>query len=288
MRILLCLLATWLIWGSTYLAIKFALVSLPPFIQMGSRFLVAGLAVLLWARWQKAPWPTQTEWRNAAIIGALMMVCGMGTTAFAEQTIASSLVVVFVACAPMLMVLFSRLFGVRTDAFELSGIAVGFIGVLLLVRGQGFSASPIGLAAMCVSVTGWTVGSVLSRHRFPLAPGAMGYASEMLCGSVLLSLVALIRGETLQWPLLPSAVFAWGYLVVFGSLIAFNAYMFLLSQVRPATASSYTLVCPVIGLALGSTLAGETLSRSEWAASGVMLSGVVLVLWGASRRQAQK
>ena len=284
--IVVCLLATWIVWGSTYLAIKYALVSFPPFIQMGTRFLAAGSIALAWSRMQRAPWPTRTEWRNAAILSLLMMVCGMGTTAYAEQTIASTLAVVFVACVPMLMVVFGRLFGAKPEPMELAGMAVGFVGVILLGQGRGFGASPLGLAAMCVSVTGWALGSVLSRRQLKLAPGSMGYASEMLCGGVGLCLVSILCGEHLHTPLATSAVFAWSYLVVFGSLIAFNAYMFLLSHVRPATASSYTLVCPVVGLTLGVTVAGEKLSGREWTASGVILLGVVLLLWGAIRRSA--
>jgi len=281
----MCLLATWTVWGSIYLAIKIALQSFPPFIQMGGRFLVAGIIVLIWSRWHESPWPTPREWRNAMIVGVLMMVTGMGCTAYAEQTIASTLAVVFVACVPMLMVLFGRwLGGVRPDGLELAGIMVGLVGVLLLVRGHGFGASPIGLVAMCISVTGWSLGSVLSRYKLLLAPGAMGYASEMLCGGVALCVVSNLSGEHVAWPPLSIAVLAWAYLVVFGSLIAFNAYMFLLSHVRPGTASSYTLVCPVVGLALGVTIAGEVLSKSEWAASGVILAGVVLLLWGSVRR----
>jgi drug/metabolite transporter (DMT)-like permease len=284
MLIAFCLLATWIVWGSTYLAIKFALESIPPFLQMATRFLVAGGIVLAWSRLQRAPWPTRTEWRNAAILSVLMMVCGMGFTAYAEQTIASTLAVVFVASVPMLMILFGRLFGAKPEPMELAGMAVGFLGVILLVQGRGFGASPLGLAAMCVSVVGWSLGSVLSRHKLKLATGTMGYGSEMFCGGVVLCAVSLLSGERLHWPLLTSAVLAWGYLVVFGSLVAFNAYMFLLSHVRPGTASSYTLVCPVVGLTLGVMVAGEKLSAREWTASGVILLGVVLVLWGAVRR----
>lgn len=284
MLVAFCLLATWLVWGSTYLAIKYALVSIPPFLQMGTRFLAAGAIVLAWSRMKRAPWPSGIEWRNAAILSVLMMVCGMGCTAYAEQTIASTLAVIFVASVPMLMVLFGRLSGTKPERMELAGMAVGFVGVLLLVQGRGFGASPMGLLAMCISVTGWSLGSVLSRRQLKMAAGTMGYASEMLCGGVALCAVAMLRGERLQGPVGVPAVLAWSYLVVFGSLVAFNAYMFLLSHVRPGTASSYTLVCPVVGLALGVLVAGERLSGREWMASGVILLGVVFVLWGAVRK----
>lgn len=280
----LCLLATWIVWGSTYLAIRYALVSFPPFAQMGSRFIVAGVIVTLWSRWRGSRWPSALEWRNAVVVGALMMVCGMGATAYAEQSIPSSLAVVFVACVPMLLVAFGAWFGVRPDGLELAGIVVGFAGVLLLMRGQSFGASPVGLAAMSLAVTGWSLGSVLSRHRLPLAPGGMGYGSEMLCGGAALCGVSLLMGERVSWPPAGSAWLAWMYLVIFGSLVAFNAYMYLLANVRASTASSYTLVSPVVGLALGVTVGGERLSGDEWAASAVILVGVVLLLWGAVRR----
>jgi drug/metabolite transporter (DMT)-like permease len=283
--IAICLLATWTVWGSTYLAIKYALVSFPPFAQMGSRFVVAGLLVLAWSHARGATWPRAAEWRNAAVAGLLMMVGGMGLTAYAEQTIASSLAVVFVACIPMLILLFGRWLGeAKPRPLETLGVLVGFAGVVLLAGGQGFRASPAGLAAMTAAVTGWSLGSVLSRRRLPLAPGAMGYGSQMLCGGVLLGLVSLATGEHVSWPPAEAAALAWLYLVVFGSLVAFNAYMFLLSAVRPSLASSYTLVCPVVGLALGVAWGGERLSAQEWTASLVILTGLVLVLAGAFRR----
>ncbi len=276
--------ATWTIWGSTYLAIRYALRSFPPFLQMGSRFVIAGVLLLAWAKWRGAAWPVVRQWRNAAVVGSLMVGAGMGLTAYAEQTIESSIAVVFVAAMPMLLILLSRLFGVRADRLELAGVGVGFLGIVQLVRGESFAASPWGLAAMTCAVTGWATGSVLSQHRLPLAPGAMGYASQMLCGGGALCLVSAALGERLQWPPQPEALAAWIYLIVAGSLIAFNAYMFLLKHVRPSTASSYTLVNPIVGLFLGATLAGERLSAREWAASGIILAGVSLLLLGAFRR----
>jgi drug/metabolite transporter (DMT)-like permease len=152
--------------------------------------------------------------------------------------------------------------------------------VLMLVRGQAFSASPTGLAAITIACVSWSLGSVLSQRRFPLAPGAMGFASEMLCGSVLLLLLAFALGEMPEWPPRPLAAWSWVYLIVFGSLLAFNAYMVLLSRVSAGLAASYTFVNPVIALALGIWLGGEAVTLFEWVAAAVITGGVVLLVLG--------
>ncbi len=278
--VLLCLAATWVIWGSTYLAIRFALRGLPPFFQMGSRFVVAGGLVLAWMRWRGAPWPTWRQWGHAAIVGSLLLVTGMGGTAVAEQTLPSGLVVAFVAVIPVLVSLFNLFVGIRPGRLELAGMAVGFIGVLLLTRGAAFHASPTGLAAISLAVCSWALGSVLSQRSYPLAPGAMGYGSEMLVGGIFLLLISLAVGEHPQWPLEPLVWGSWLYLVICGSLLAFNAYMYLLDHSSAAMASSYAFINPLIGMLLGTTLGGEIVSGDEWMAAGVILAGVVLLLSG--------
>jgi drug/metabolite transporter (DMT)-like permease len=278
--VLACLAATWLVWGSTYLAIRFALASFPPYFQMGTRFLLAGCLLFAWASWvRRAPLPTPVQWRNALVVGALMLGCGMGGTAVAEQSIGSGLVVAFIAVMPMMITAVNRLFGVRPRRLEIAGIVVGFAGVLLLIQGAEFRASPGGLAAIAIGCAGWAVGSVLSQRVLPLAAGAMGYASEMLCGAVVLLALAWLRGEAPQWPPGTMAILAWLYLVVFGSLVAFNAYMVLLARTSAALASSYSFVNPVIALALGVVVGGETVTAQEWLAAAVILAGVALLLW---------
>ena len=281
--VLASLAATWIVWGSTYLAIRFALVSLPPFLQMASRFLTAGVLLFAWMGLvRRAALPTPLQWRNALIVGALMLGGGMGGTAYAEQTIGSGLVVAFIAIVPVIIVALGSLWGIRPSRRELCGIAIGLAGVLLLTQGSGFQASAAGLTAIAIACTAWSLGSVLSQHRFHLAPGAMGFASEMLCGGLVLTFIGLLAGEVpilrQNWPPEPSAALAWLYLVVFGSLIAFNAYMYLLASVSAGLAASYTFVNPVIGLALGVLWGGEVVSGFEWLAAGVVLTGVVVLL----------
>jgi drug/metabolite transporter (DMT)-like permease len=283
--IVACLAATWLVWGSTYLAIKFALVSFPPFFGMGTRFLAAGLLLTAWLRWARAaPWPGARQWAHALVVGCLMLGGGMGATAYAEQTVGSGLVVAFIAVVPVMMAAGQVLWGVVPSRLEAAGIAIGLVGVLMLTQGAGFQASGTGLAAIATACVTWTIGSLLSQRSLPLAPGAMGFASEMLCGGAVLMGLAAVDGEyatvVAQWPPTPAAAWAWAYLVVFGSLIAFNAYMVLLERATPALASSYCFVNPVIALLLGVTLGAEVVSAHEWAAAGVVLLGVVLLLAG--------
>jgi drug/metabolite transporter (DMT)-like permease len=277
-----CLAATWLIWGSTYLAIKWALISLPPFFQMGTRFLVAGVFLLAWMRVaRKAPWPTPTQWRHALLVGTLMLGGGMGGTAYAEQSVESGLVVAFIAVVPIMITALNAIWSIYPSRLEASGIVVGLVGVLMLTQGAGFRASATGLAAIAIACVTWSIGSVMSQRRWTLAPGATGFASEMICGGAVLMLLSWIAGEpatvTARWPFESAALLAWAYLVVFGSLIAFNAYMVLLARAPAGLASSYTFVNPVIAMLLGVFLAGEAVTGFEWGATAVILAGVVLL-----------
>jgi drug/metabolite transporter (DMT)-like permease len=284
--VVLCLLATWFIWGSTYLAIKFALVSFPPFFQMGTRFLTAGVCLMIWMKFRGAAWPSAVQWRNALIVGALMLGLGMGGTASAEVSVASGLVVAFIAVQPMVQALMLLAWKQYPSKWEWAGISVGLLGVIGLVQGQGFAASVSGLIAICVAIIAWAFGSILSQRVTPLAPGAMGFGSEMFMGGWVLMLLSWVAQEpAMQWPAQPIAVAAWGYLVVFGSLLAFNAYMVLLAKASTGLATSYSFVNPVIALLLGVTWGGEIVTKWEWFCCAVILSGVVLIVLTALRRR---
>ncbi len=287
--IVACLAATWLIWGSTYLAIKWALVSFPPFYQMGTRFLVAGALLAGWVRLRGAPWPQRAEWIHAAWLGALMLGLGYGFTAVAEVTVSSGLVVAFVAIGPALQAALEWPFGVKPTRSAAAGIALGLLGVLGLAAGQGFAASPMGLAAVLLSSLAWKLGAVWSVHGLPralggrkltLAPGAMGYASQMLAGGVVLMVMSALAAERPGWPIQPQALASWAYLVVAGSLVAFSAFMVLLQRTPAAVSSSYAYVNPLIGLVLGVTLGGETLHLGEWLSAGLVTASVLLMLRG--------
>jgi drug/metabolite transporter (DMT)-like permease len=287
--ILSCLAAVWLIWGSTYLAIKWALISFPPFYQMGTRFIVAGLLLAAWMRWRGTAWPDRRQWVNASILGALMLGLGYGLTALAEVSISSGLVVAFIAVGPALQAAMEWPYGLRPTRHEAAGILLGLVGVLGLAAGQGFAASPMGLVAVLVASLAWKAGGVWSARGLPrllggraldLKPGAMGYASQMLAGGTLLMLTSLAVGETPSWPVEPLALASWVYLVIAGTLVAFSAFMVLLQRTPTAVSSSYAYVNPVIGLVLGVTLGGETLHASEWLAAALVTGSVMLMLGG--------
>ena len=277
------LLACYVVWGSTYLAIRFALQGFPPFFQMASRFLVAGGLLIGWVLWRDgvAGLPTRRQWLHALVIGGLMLGGGMGLIAQAEVHISSGLIATFVAVVPMMVSAWGLLFGKRPTGLELAGMGVGLIGVVMLAHGSGFAAKPEGIARVAASPACWSLGSVLSTNKLPLAPGVAGFASEMLCGGVLLMALAVATGEQPPaWPLMPVPTLAWLYLVVFGSIVAFCAYMYLLAHASAAVATSYAFVNPVIALLLGVAIGAERVTPWEWTATGVVLAGVVLIFLG--------
>ncbi|CAD5373712.1 Permease of the drug/metabolite transporter (DMT) superfamily [Rubrivivax sp. A210] len=287
--IVACLAATWIVWGSTYLAIKWALVSFPPFFQMGTRFVAAGLLLGAWAAWRGARWPTKAQWVNAAVLGALMLGGGYGATALAQTSVNSGLVVAFIAVVPALVALIQCFYGQRPSGWEAAGILLGLAGVLLLTRGQGFAGSLPGLLAIATACLTWSLGSVWALRGLPggrpltLAPGAAGYASQMLVGGLMLLGASWLAGEQPTLPPDALSLACWFYLVVAGSLIGFSAYMVLLQQTTPTLASTYTFVNPVIGLVLGVVVGGEAVSSLEWTAAAIVSGGVVLLLMGGRR-----
>jgi len=272
------LLACYLIWGSTYLAIHLALQSFPPFFQMGSRFLAAGGLLMLWLLARGHALPKRVEWRNAWLIGTLMLGGGMGLTAQASVHIGSGLIATFIAVVPMLTCGWGLMFGLRPSRLELLGMLTGLLGVGLLVQGASFAAAPVGLACITGACLTWSLGSVLSTTRLPLAKGPAGFASEMLCGGAFLMLLSVLLGEQPQWPPTLGASAAWIYLVLAGSLVAFSAYLYLLAHASAAMATSYAFVNPLIALFLGVVLAHEVVTAGEWLACAVILLGVICIL----------
>jgi drug/metabolite transporter (DMT)-like permease len=281
--ILGCLAATWLVWGSTYLAIRFALVGFQPFFMMATRFLCAGGLLMAWQALRGAPLPSARQWLNALVVGTLMLGGGMGGTAYAEKTVASGIVVSFIAIVPLLLVVINTAFGIFPPRRELVAVSIGVVGVLMLTQGAGFHGSPAGLIAIALATTAWSLGSVFSQRNFALAPGATGFASEWLCGGGALLVISALRGESWQWPVQSGAWLAWIYLTTFGSLIAFSAYMILLARTTTSVAASYALVNPVVALILGVTLGREAVSEWEWLSAAVVMLGVVLLF--VSRRR---
>ncbi|HRO62307.1 drug/metabolite exporter YedA [Thermomonas sp.] len=281
----LALAALYLIWGSTYLAIRFALEGgFPPFLLGGIRFLVAGGLFYAFLRWRGVPAPRRAQWRNLLPMGFFMLLLGNGMVNLAETTVSSGLTAVAVASSALWLAIFAAIRGDRPTRLEWLGLGIGFLGVLWLNAGSSLAGSPLGLVALLVACLGWAYGSIWSRDRDLPAP-FMSAAGQMLCGGALMVGVGLALGERFAQVPDARALAAFWYLVVLGSLGGFTAYIWLLSHVRPALAGSYAYVNPAIAVLLGAWLAHERFGGSELAAMGVILLGVVVITFGKALRK---
>ncbi|MET0226245.1 MAG: drug/metabolite exporter YedA [Dokdonella sp.] len=279
----LALIALYLIWGSTYLAIRFALVSYPPFLMAGARFLCAGAALFAFLRWRGMPSPTRKQWLNAAVTGSLLLGLGNGLVCYAELHVASGLAAVAVAAMPLFAAVFGGLYGQWPQRMEWLGLGVGFAGVILLNLGGGMAGAPIGAIALIVAAMAWAFGSVWSKHQ-EMPPAAMNTAAQMLTGGGVLLVGALAFGERFPSSPTTSATLALIYLGVMGSIIAFSAYLYLLNTVRPALATSYAYVNPPVAVLIGALLGGETVHAFDLIAMAVILAGVGLIALARERR----
>jgi drug/metabolite transporter (DMT)-like permease len=273
--VLASLLAVYVIWGSTYFAIRVAVGVLPPLLMVGTRFIVAGLALFAFLRWRGEPVPTPRQWRNAAVVGLLLIGGGNGFVTVAEQWVSSSLAAALVATSPLWVAFLSGAIGQWPSRAEWLGIVVGFAGVVLLNLEGEMRANPLGALLLALAPLCWAIGSVLSR-RLELPAGGMGTAAEMLTSGAVIALAGAAAGERFT-TVTAAAAGAWLYLVVFGSLVAFSAYMYLIRNVRPALALSYAYVNPAVALGLGALLGGERLSWPGLLGVAVILAGVAFI-----------
>jgi len=271
------LLAVYLIWGSTYLGIRFALEGgWPPLLMAGLRFLVAGIAFYAFLRWRGVPAPTRAQWPTIAAMAVLLLGLGNGMVCIAQQTVESGLAAVAVASAPLWMALFSAFRGHRPSRMEWVGLAIGFLGVAWLNAGSGLSGSRVGVVALLVAPIAWAFGSIWSRGRDLPSP-FMTAASQMLVGGMVMSVAGWLLGERFEGMPTTKGTLAVVYLATFGSIVAFSAYMWLLHNVRPALAGSYAYVNPAVAVLLGAWLAHERFSGGQLVAMGVILLGVVAI-----------
>ncbi|PYE55335.1 drug/metabolite exporter YedA [Deinococcus yavapaiensis] len=278
--VLVALGLVYIVWGSTYFGIKVAIESLPPLGMLGVRFLLAGAILYGFLRLRGVPNPTREEWRSSAIVGALLLLGGTGFVTLAERDVSSSVAAMVIAVSPLFASLFARLFGERTTGREWLGIAVGLLGIVLLNLGD-LRATPLGAFLLILAPLCWTFGSMWSR-RLTLPKGLMGSAAEMLTGGALILALSVLFREQWHAPTTASLV-ALAYLVVFGSIVAYSAYLYLLENTRPAVATSYAYVNPVVAVILGVGFGGEALTSLGWAALAVIIGGVVLVMWPRRR-----
>lgn len=282
--------ALYLIWGSTYLVIRIGVETWPPLLMAGLRFVIPALLLLSLLRLRGAPWPTRRQWLYTGVLGVLLLSIGNGAVTMAEDLgVASGVAALAIATVPLFTLLFGLLWGQRPRALEWTGIALGLLGIALLNLGDNLQASPLGAALLLSAAASWAFGSMWSK-QLDLPQGFMLVACQMLGGGVVLLAASALTGERLEQA--PSLA-GWGallYLIVFGSLIAFSAYLYLLKTVRPAAATSYAYVNPVVAVLLGIVFAGEQINAAEWLAMAVILAAVLLIglpQWRAQKRAAE-
>ena len=281
----IALAAVYLVWGSTYLAIRFALEGgFPPFLLGGIRFVIAGGLMYAVLRWRGVAAPTRPQWINAAAMGVMLLLLGNGMVNYAEQTVSSGMAAVAVASAPLWMAMFAMMRGEHPNRIEWIGLGIGFVGVVWLNIDSSLSASKAGMIALLVATVAWSFGSIWSRGR-DMAPPFMGAAAQMLCGGVAMCVLGAVLGERFHAVPTATALAAFSYLIVFGSIIGFSAYIWLLHHVRPALAGSYAYVNPAIAVMLGAALAHEHFAAQELAAMGVILLGVVAITLAKAKKK---
>lgn len=274
------LFALYIIWGSTYYVIRIGVESWPPLMMAGVRFLSAGVLLLAFLFLRGHKLPPLRPMLNAALIGVLLLAIGNGFVTVAEhQDVPSGIAAVVVATVPLFTLCFSRLFGIKTRKLEWLGIAIGMAGIILLNSGGNLSGNPWGALLILMGSMSWAFGSVYGS-RIELPTGMMAGAIEMVTAGIVLLCASMLSGEKLTTLPDLSGFLAVGYLAIFGSVIAINAYMFLIRNVSPAVATSYAYVNPVVAVLLGTGLGGESLSSVEWMALGIIIMAVVLVTLG--------
>lgn len=278
----ICLAAVYVIWGSTYFAMRVALDVLPPFLMGGFRFLLAGSVLYAALRQRGAERPTRKQWAASLLVGTLLLACGNGFVGIAERSVDSGVAATVVATMPLWAALLGTLFGERPTSLELGGLLLGFAGVLVLHRGGSLHFHGVDALAIVVAPIAWALGSVWSR-RLPMPTGLMSAATQMIAGGCVMMSIALVRGERPLAFAVPGAA-AFVYLVVFGSLVGFTAYAYLLRNTRPALATSYAYVNPLVALALGALWNGEAFTRNKLAACALTISGVGLVTLARQRK----
>jgi drug/metabolite transporter (DMT)-like permease len=295
-QIIAAFASIYLIWGSTYLAIRYAVETIPPFIMGGIRFVVSGALLYLWARSRGAPRPTRLHWRNAIIAGGFLLLGGNGAVVWAEQFVPSGLTALLVSILPFWLVIIEwvRPPRRRPSGAVLIGIVLGFIGIAVLVGpsdvgGRG-DVSPLGALVLILGSLSWAIGSFWSRDAQLPESGLLTTGMEMLGGGALLLVVGAVTGELLHFDIQRiSNASAVGlvYLITFGSLLGFTSYIWLLDKVSPARLGTYAYVNPIVAVLLGWAIAGEKLSIRTAVAAAIVICAVALITTARSTTRVQ-
>jgi len=283
--VIACLGAVYLVWGTTYFALKVGVQGAGPYFLIGTRFVVAGGLLIAFLKLRGHAWPTLRQWRGSALLGFLMLAIGLGNVTVAEKTVSSGAAVALISVLPLVMALWCGILEKWPGRREWLAIAIGLVGTLVMITGNDLRASPGGTALILLGTVSWSLGTVLSR-RIDVPSGAMGFAAEMLAGGVIALVMSVAFGESWTLPDAPSVWWAWAYLVVFGSLIAFSAYRFLVERVSPTLASTYAYVNPPVALLIGWMLGNETFSANVLIGLPIVLAAVAWHTWSQLRELA--
>jgi drug/metabolite transporter (DMT)-like permease len=286
-RVLVAFAAIYILWGSTYLAIRYAVEDIPPFLMAASRFLVAGTVLYVWERARGAAAPTPAQWRTAALIGALFFLCGNGLLSWAELRVPSGEASLLVATMPLWLAVLEAVTGsapapgLRVTA----GIVLGLGGVAVLVGapvpGAGRGIDLLGAGALVAAAALWAVGALPAVRRGAPSTPVLGAGMQMLAGGTLLAVVGIATGEAARFAFSTvtlRSVLSVGYLVVFGSLLGFTAFTWLLHTVSPSRVATYAFVNPVVAVLVGGILGGESLGPRVLVASALVVAAVALIV----------
>ena len=283
---IVALACVYIFWGGTYLGMKYAIESIPPFLMAGARFMLAGGILYGIMRLRGASRPTALQWRNGAIVGGLLLLGGNGVVAFAEQVVPSSIASLLIGMVPLWITGINYLLDRRKPTVgALGGIVLGLIGIAVLVwQPSNASDQPMlhipGIIAIILASISWATGTVASKRiDLPRQP-LLSTGIQMLCGGAMLLVVALLHGDLRGFQIAsvtPTSWAALGYLVVFGSLIGFTAYIWLFKNADPFIASTYAYVNPIVALFLGWLIAGEQIGLNAIIAAIIIISSVVMI-----------
>jgi drug/metabolite transporter (DMT)-like permease len=286
----------YVVWGSTYLAIRYAVETIPPFIMGGIRFLISGAMLYLWARSRGAPRPTRLHWRNAIIAGGFLLLGGNGAVVWAEQFVPSGLTALLVSILPFWLVIIEwiRPPRRRPSAAVLVGLVLGFVGIIVLVGpsdvgGHG-DVSPLGALVLILGSLSWAIGSFWSRDAQLPESGLLTTGMEMVGGGVLLLVVGTLAGEFSRLDIhgiSNASAFGLLYLITFGSMLGFTSYIWLLDKVSPARLGTYAYVNPIVAVLLGWAIAGERLSIRAGVAAAIVICAVALITTARSTEAGQ-
>ncbi len=295
-KIWLALLALYVVWGSTYLGIKVAIETIPPFFQAGIRFFISGLILLIWQRAAGSEMPTRRQWISTAIIGILLLLGGNGLLSWAEQFIPSGIAAIIIGSIPMFLVIAEaiRPNGIKPTLRAMIGLLIGFAGIFILVGPSEISGSdtqlnPFGVVALLTACILWSIGSIYSKTADLPKSSLMTTGSEMLMGSLGLFVVSFLTGELHGWDIAEvssRSLVGLAYLITIGSLVGFGSYIWLLQNAPISLVATYAYVNPIVAVLIGSWLGDEPLEPHTWLATAIIIGSVIFI--NSSRKIVKK